>query len=66
MTAKEKAKEIINLFTNVSTNIDNDYVKNCALISIDLIIESIKRSGEYSAKSQIDWWNLVKSDLQSL
>ena len=79
MTSKEKALEIINLFKNVPifisqepTNIDstmsyidNDAVKNCALISIDLIIESIKKSGEYSSKSQIDWWNRVKSELQS-
>ena len=79
MNAKEKALQIINLFKNVPifisqepTNIDstmsyidNDAVKNCALISIDLIIESIKKSGEYSSKSQIDWWNRVKSELQS-
>jgi hypothetical protein len=68
MNAKEKATQITNLFKNVRIYIsqeptDNDAIKDCAVIAIDLIIESINKSGEYSAKSQIEWWNRVKAEL---
>ena len=79
MNAKEKAFEIYNQFKNVRIYIsqepsdidstmeyiDNDAVRDCALIAIGLIIESIKKAGEYSSKSQVEWWERVKSYLPS-
>lgn len=79
MNAKEKAVEIYNQFKNVRIYIsqepsdidstmqyiDNDAVRECSIIAIDFIIEFIKKAGEYSSKSQIEWWERVKSELPS-
>jgi hypothetical protein len=79
MDAKEKAIQIYNQFKNVRIYIsqepsdidstmgyiDNDAVRDCALIAINLVIESIKKAGEYSSKSQVEWWERVKSELPS-
>lgn len=80
MNAKEKAAEIYNQFKNVRIYIsqepsdidstmqyiDNDAVIECSIIAINLIIESVKKGCEYSSKSQIQWWERVKSELQPL
>jgi hypothetical protein len=79
MNAKEKAVEIYNQFKNVRIYIsqepsdidstmqyiDNDAVRECSIIAIDFIIQSIKKAGEYSSKAQIEWWERVKSELPS-
>jgi hypothetical protein len=36
-----------------------------AFILVDEIIDQIYKSGEMSAKAQIEWWKRVKSELQS-
>jgi hypothetical protein len=72
MNAREKAKELFDKFYPRATSYSSDRKnqkengKECSLIAIDLVIEQIYNSGEMSANAQIEWWNRVKAELQSL
>ena len=69
MNTKETAKELINKFYPRSTSYSSDRknqienAKENALITIDFIIEKIRKDGEYYANSEINWYNLVKEKI---
>jgi hypothetical protein len=73
MNAKEKANELMSKFVGISLSQVNELVdgvrirlaKESAFILVDEIIDQIYKSGEMSAKAQIEWWKRVKSELQS-
>ena len=79
MTPKEKAIEIINLFKNVPiyiskeptdidetmAYIDNDAVKQCALIAVDEIIQYQEKMFEHYW-IDLDWWKKVKQEIDKL
>ena len=70
MNAKETAKFLINKFRPYAySGRDEDKqwrmenAKQCALITIDFVIEKIQKDGEYSAVSEINWYNIVKDEI---
>ena len=70
MNVKETAKFLINKFRNHAySGRDEDkqwrteHAKQCALITIDFVIEKIRKDGEYSAVSEINWYNIVKDEI---
>jgi hypothetical protein len=79
MNAKDTAIKIYDKFKNqrlfiemepsnidcTMVYLDVDAVKDCSIIAIDLIIETIKNQGEYSSRAQIEWWQMVKDNLPS-
>jgi hypothetical protein len=73
MNTKEKANELMSKFVGISLSQVNELVdgirirlaKESAFILVDEIIDQIYKSGEMSAKAQIEWWKRVKSELQS-
>ena len=66
MNAKEKAEELIARFRFISYDLDDiANHKECAMVAVDEVIDQIYKSGEMSAKAQIEWWKRVKSELQS-
>jgi hypothetical protein len=78
MTYKEKAKEIFEAMSSQTYSyqpyagahysteeIGWEAGKKCSIIAVDQIIEQIRKSGEYSMKSQIEWWEKVKIEVQS-
>ena len=73
MNAKEKANELMSKFVGISLSQVNELVdgvrirlaKESAFILVDEMIDQIYRSSEMSAKAQIKWWELVRSELQS-
>ena len=67
MTPKEKAKHLLDKMT---TNADsliykNQYAKECALIAVDEILDSLDY--DYILfKQQSEYWNNVKQELEKL
>jgi hypothetical protein len=67
MEAKEKAKELL---AKMTTNADsliykNLYAKECALIAVDEILDSLDY--DYILfKQQSEYWNNVKQELEKL
>lgn len=70
-TTKEEALELVEKmrfnFKGIwSDEIDTKISKQCALITIDFVIEKIRKKGEYSAKSEINWYNRMKEEIEKL
>ena len=67
MKAKEYAKELL---AKMTTNADsliykNQYAKECALIAVDEILDSLDY--DYILfKQQSDYWNEVKQEIEKL
>ena len=59
MTAKEKAKELVDKYYNVGDQ-EFDYSKEFALIAVDEVLESNRYHSDY------DWWKEVKHEIEQL
>jgi len=59
MTAKEKAKELVDKYYNVGDQ-EFDYSKEFALIAVDEVLESNRYHSDY------DWWKEVKHEIEKL
>jgi hypothetical protein len=80
MTPKEKAEELIKRFnkveifiniepSNIETdlkNVDCDASKQCALIAVDEIINSIVIFDLTAAENQFTYWEQVKQEIEKL
>jgi hypothetical protein len=68
MTPKEKAKELSNKFLQFTPyEFEYDYAKECALIAVDEIIDSIEIGFEdYKALAKNSYWNEVKQEINKL
>ena len=70
MTPKQKAKELVMLYSKKSNNLkqrtDWDYDKQCALIAVDQIINAIDWHEFETPNKEIEYWNEVKNEMQKL
>ena len=80
MTPKEKAEELINMFSPHAKNwdcfydipLDENHAKQCALITVDEIVEFMRMDDEYSetlynANSKwVGYWKEVKQEIEKL
>jgi hypothetical protein len=75
MTANEKANDLVNQYRMILIDEDTDcgneilctlIAVKCSKVTVYEIIESIKRSGEYSSKVQINWWLKVIKHLDEI
>lgn len=64
-TPKEKAKELVNKMFD-STLIIYDEAKTCAIIAVDEIIIAIDWHEFETPNKEIEYWQLVKQEIQSL
>ena len=65
MTPKEKAKELVDKYTQYVTEINEyEYAKNCALIAVDEILNSIL--GNYEFDFLRKYWQEVKQEIEKL
>jgi hypothetical protein len=67
MTAKEKAKELLDKMTTNAHSLiyKNLYAKECALIAVNEILDSLDY--DYILfKQQSEYWNDVKQELEKL
>lgn len=74
MTAKEKAKELVNKFDNLlpseGTTTGQTPI-NCALIAVDEIIKALEDYGQNTMELQnmdreFAWWQKVKQEIEKL
>jgi len=73
MNAKEKANELMSKFVGISLSQVNELVdgirvrlaKESALILVDEILKSDLRSSPYESITPYEYWENVKSELQS-
>ena len=66
MSAKEKAKELVDNFTFMCKECDYDWnAKKCALIAVDEILKAVNSDWSFMQK-RIDYWNEVKTEIQKL
>jgi hypothetical protein len=73
MNAKEKANELMSKFVGISLSQVNELVdgirirlaKESALILVDEILKSDLRSSPYESVTPYEYWEDVKSELQS-
>ena len=78
MTAKDKAKELIDRFSNVkrpmlkghilSVNMHPEHVKQCTLICVDEILKENERinKGGYFPTPLTEYWQEVKQEINKL
>jgi hypothetical protein len=73
MTAKEKAKELVNKFypraTSYSLDAKNENAKQCALIAVEEILDSYtneKSNGFIISDKIIPYWEEVKQEIINL
>jgi len=71
MTPKEKAKEIYCKYVDALNIRDlqttaNPFVKQCALIAVDEIIDSIIIIDLTAAENQFTYWEEVKNEINKL
>ena len=68
MTPKEKAKELVDKYTQYVTEINEyEYAKNCALIAVDEIIKANPYEvSKTDIDSTIDYWQEVKQEIEKL
>ena len=71
MTPKEKAQELYNKFYNTdshgnSVKLRESLAKQCALIAVDEILESIHYTEYPMPTKDIDYWNQVKTEIELL
>ena len=67
MTPKEKAEELVNKFSDLEDG--EMYIgkaKQCALIAVDEIINSVVITNLTIAQNQFDYWEEVKSEIEKL
>jgi hypothetical protein len=63
MTPKEKAKDLVDKYFTTGYAINLFYAKQCALITVDEIINSINPFGMFLGK---DYWQEVKQEIEKL
>ncbi len=72
MTTKEKAKELIEKFryndSIPQSRMEEYKAKQCAIICVDEIIQQFKEelSANVTGHYKIDYWQQVKTEIQSL
>lgn len=75
MTPKEKAKELVNKFIELTRFWDEDSgwvddsisAKQCAFIAIDEIVsENLRRTGGFLELDFISYWKDVKQEIEKL
>ena len=72
MAPKEKAEQLVNKFypraTSYSSDRKNqkDNAKQCALIAVDEIINSVVITNLTIAQNQFDYWVEVKQEIEKL
>ena len=76
MTPKEKAQEILRKYKKIMFTPQNptqkhqydDFIKKCALISVNYIITSNPHSNPFNTNmySTIDYWQEVKEEIKKL
>ena len=77
MTPKEKAKDLIDIykdmteiikfdFDKVTTITDYNLAKNCALIAVNELIEFTYNYTDYNEKSTKEYWQEVKQEIEKL
>jgi hypothetical protein len=64
MIAKEKAKELVKMFSKKSNNLkqrtDWNYDKQCALIAVDEILDAIDWHEFETPNKQLEYWQEAK------
>jgi hypothetical protein len=65
MTPKEKAKELVDLFTVVGLQQRNEGIQ-CALIAVAEILLIKKEIWDDFHSEYFDWWNEVKKEIEKL
>ena len=71
MTPKEKAKEIYCKYADALNIRDlqttaNPFVKQCALIAVDEILNTIEYSSQADELSKISYWTEVQNEINKL
>ena len=76
MTAKDKAKELVDRFKGVTrpfskrrtlkVDIHPEHAKQCALICVDEILESLWNVGHSFSNDEINYWQEVKQEIEKL
>jgi hypothetical protein len=71
MTPKEKAKELIyKFYPSVQWKLGQedclDRAKQCALIAVDEVIQTLSLDGRLIFMYIIDWWKDVKNEINRL
>ena len=68
MTAKEKAKKIVNRYLDYIPFADNSIqrAKECALIAVDEIIKECWDHREIDLQAGYDYWVSVKQEIEKL
>jgi len=69
MTPKEKAEELVNKYSIWCWNevvCDYEIAKQCALIAVDEILDSIIKINQYDFATLNYYWNEVKQELEKL
>jgi len=66
MTPKEKAKELVYKFDNcMEFSTPQRFAKQCALIAVDEILNTIEYSSQADELSKISYWNAVKQEIKN-
>ena len=70
MTPKEKAKELVKKMYEVRSGsvsmITLHFAKQCALIAVDEILNTIEYSSQADELSKISYWEKVKNEINKL
>lgn len=70
MTPKEKAEELVLRYLRIDNNTNEWFnlhiAKQCALITVDEILEELLECGEVWMKSRIKYWQEVKQEIEKL
>ena len=71
MTPKEKAKELVDKFYYIPNSqgifMMQDYqAKQCALIAVDEILNTIEYSSQADELSKVNYWQEVKQQIENL
>lgn len=67
MTPKEKAEELVHkMYAGFVHDLYSYKAKQCALIAVDEIINSVVITNLTIAQNQFDYWEEVKSEIEKL
>jgi hypothetical protein len=70
MTPKEEAKELVNKFVSLDNDIfcsvNYPYSKQCALIAVDEILNTIEYSSQADELSKVNYWQEIKQEIEKL
>ena len=64
MNPKYKAKQLIDKYKDVRWDIDPETAKQCALIAVDEIINSVVITDLIIAENQFKYWEKVKQEIE--